>query len=110
MCSPPTTSLSDTQLCCRGGRLVRGVCMHSIEHVCVCVCATCTMSLGTSRGLTDYLSRSRLEGSLSLSLCLSPFLSSSHFSLITHSLHYAPLKVTATLQMFGRYMIPGAQG
>lgn len=35
MCSPPTSSLSDTQLCCRGSWLVRGVCMLCIACVCV---------------------------------------------------------------------------
>lgn len=89
----------------------------------MCVYAACTVSLGTGGGaegwLTDYLSRSRLEGSrqivsLSLPLSLSLFLplwSIPFFpQSLTGLLSSAPLKVTATLQKFGRCMIPGAQG
>lgn len=70
--------------------LVRGVCVCVLHSM--CVYATCTVSLGTSGGLTDYLSTSKLEGSLSL------FHSS--FSWVTHRLFSAALKVTATLKVW----------
>lgn len=57
-----STSLSDTHLCWEDVRT------HPIEHR--SACATSAVSLRTSGGLTDYLSRSRLEGSLALSIPL----------------------------------------
>ena len=114
--SPPTTSLSDTQLCCRSRRLVRSECVC----VCVCVCG-CVRAL-SPRSICVYMPHvpwvwgpvggwqiiCREAGWRGPSLSLS--LSISSFSTVTRSLLSAPLKVTATLRKFGRYMIPGAQG
>lgn len=76
--------LCQTRCCAAGvgGSWEVSVCVCTLYSK--CVFAACTMSLRTGGGLTDYLSWSRLEGSLALSLSLTP-----HFpqSLI----HFAPL-------------------
>lgn len=70
------TFLSGSQLCCRSGRLMTGECVSAFRSMCVCMCHMFPES-GDHRGLTDYLSRCRSEGSLPLSLSLS-------FSSVTH--------------------------
>lgn len=98
-------ALSGSQLCCRSGRLITGECVHPFRSIGVCACVSHMFpKSGDHRGLTDYLSRCRVEGFLSPSLSLSCFPQ----SLTAGSLYLSLLKVTATLRKFGRYTIPGA--
>lgn len=64
--SPPTTFLSDSPLCCRSRRMLGSVCACALCVAYVCVCRMYCESENQWGGLTDYLSWSRLEGSLSL--------------------------------------------
>ena len=87
-----------------------GVYAHSLHVAYVCICRMYHES-GDRWGV-DRLSVEKQVGGvpLSLSLSLSLYLLIFHSHSLARSLLSAPLKVTATLRKFGRYMIPGAQG